>query len=415
MESNVVLKLIDKNNLYYTYNDWILGTIYMNKYKDIDLKSIKVISDVFLKDKNYVYYFWYKKENYKDSWNIYKWLKLQQLHQVDINSFEILSDIFLKDKNHIFYINKNYNSDNNQIKILKEADVDTFKVLNEVYAIDKNNVYFEEKRQPYDKDMKVVRFVPNFNIKTLSNVDIETFVIIDWHFAKDKNNYFWLKCIDTDEWHCDWEEIDFIDILTQDDYNEKIKKLTYEAKNSFQVINNNFLKDKKYIYSSNWEKYAFLDYDTFQALWMGLCKDKNGVYCLYWYSELKKIDFLDKDTILIPEYEYSNNNEYESYLVDKNWTYIWNKLNQNIKKMNISSGKFKPITSDIFRINNQMYIKINSTDNIELQSIDFIDVMSLQFYTPYIFKDKHNIYTFDNKNWITIQKDVDYATFREIF
>lgn len=83
--------------------------------------------------------------------------------------------------------------------------------------------------------------------------------------------------------------------------------------------------------------------------------------------------------------------------------------------MHISWGKFRPITSDIFRINNQMYIKINSTDNIELQSIDFTDVMSLQFYTPYIFKDKHNIYTFDNKNWITIQKDVDYATFREIF
>lgn len=113
-EEPLSLNATSLNEFYFKYN---CSIYYKNRdyhrLNEADLKSFKIISDEFAKDKNYVYRHGIK------------------IKKADINSFKVLNWPFSKDKNNVY----------ERSNIIKGADPQTFVVINDRKAKDKNREY----------------------------------------------------------------------------------------------------------------------------------------------------------------------------------------------------------------------------------------------------------------------------------
>jgi len=134
----------DINNVYYM--DQII--------EGADSNSFVILSRKFGKDNIFVYEYLLKKENYdaesfevlsvdrnntaqywKDKNGVYfKYL----IEGADSNSFILLSNLYSKDNNNVYYCFYS------KCEIIKEADAATFLYLNDGYAEDKNNKYYAD-------------------------------------------------------------------------------------------------------------------------------------------------------------------------------------------------------------------------------------------------------------------------------
>ena len=207
-----------------------------------------------------------------------------------------------------------------------KIDKATFQEIDAVYAKDKNGVYVWENR----------------GWKKLEGIDPITFQIINIsgsarRYLKDKNGIY---------------------NIDGDSDNLVLEKLPYDPQ-TYEVINQLYLKDKKNIYYSN-RKIIGADLPTFQIGSDGFSKDKNNIYL-----EGKKILGVDRDTIKIIELP---------YIKDKNNVYYGNK-------------------------------KIEGADKNTFELIyDFGSVVN-----GYYSKDKNNVY-YENKKL----KGIDVKTFKKI-
>lgn len=117
------------------------GKIYYSAYEieGVDIKSFKVISCPYSKDKNHVY------------------IHNQPIVGVDIESFEVIRELFSKDKNNVYM---GYGK-------IDGAEPQSFVLLGNGYCKDKNSVWW--------------------NGNKIENADPDTFELVGYSEAKDKN------------------------------------------------------------------------------------------------------------------------------------------------------------------------------------------------------------------------------------
>ena len=119
---------------------------YKKAIDKLDLESIKILDDKYIKDKNNVY------------------LRCSVVAGRDPESFEVLSYFYTKDKNGVFY----------ETGELKGANPETFIILSDHYGKDKNNVYYNNKK--------------------LSKADSKTFEVFQ-NYGKDRNNVYYREIL----------------------------------------------------------------------------------------------------------------------------------------------------------------------------------------------------------------------------
>lgn len=254
----------DKLNIYF---DWKV-------IKWVDLKSFKVISDIFAKDKMNI--FWWE----------------EKINEIDSKTFQILDDFYLKDKENIFYISQ-FDSiikvewaDINSFKTIKgisksgidfryakdkkyiyhswtkihNSDSKTFQFINECYSKDKNNVYV------IDLDI--------YNLDIIKGVDPDTFELLQYHYSKDKNKVFYSDCF--------WI----------------VKTLNIVDSNTVKVINSEYFKDKNntyYIWTWTLWELKIVDWINIKNF---KSKKENDLHKDKQKSNTDKIEVTNKNAIL---------------------------------------------------------------------------------------------------------------------
>jgi len=303
-------------------------------FKNADPSSFTIINEVYTKDKNNVYKYGEKLGGldaktfkilyysplgsfYKDKNGVY-WDEIR-ITDIDIATLQILSMGYIKDINNVYF--HSYKMPN--------ADAKSFRVLNDArgipsIAIDKDYVFWTTK---------ILKEVSPNNINIV--IDLYEWLNDDYWFAiiynDGKGDYELLKCnrikasnLPTGEYYilkeqvyysggyCEGKEIEGADwksfqVLNQK-YTKDKKYVYYEGKSisnldpkSMQLFGGNHGKDKHYyfrngrVYSSKSRKTKKFDFATFQSIgnsW-GFYKDKNHVYD----DDLKIIEGVDPKTI----------------------------------------------------------------------------------------------------------------------
>ena len=154
---------------------------------------------------------------------------------------------------------------------------------------------------------------------------------------------------------------------------EEYKKIRF---NNLQLFKNYIQTNRKKIISSQLDKYSITDDESFRRY---ICVDKNGFY--YIFNEKSIMDFtiiLDAYTIDLPEFieKYNKANEQTKVGMNiekivqafnnKDYEYVYNKLDQTFKKNNFSSlDKFTIYGQKSFYNNTEIeYSKIEKEGNI---------------------------------------------------
>jgi hypothetical protein len=220
------------------------------KIEGADSETFKVISESdesYLADKNFVYFYGSKLEN------------------ADVNTFELLDFGYAKDKNSVYF-----SGDSTK---MEGVEAESFQVLNEYYTKDKNAVYFGAGDYMW-------------SIQQVKNVDVETFETIDGQafYAKDKNNIYF------------------------SDGGAIAKVIENTDPQTFEVLGNNYSKDKNSVYSKD-KLMPNADLDSFKLLKHHYAKDEANVY----YGD-KILTDADPSTFKIITYQLTkdDNNLYES-------------------------------------------------------------------------------------------------------
>lgn len=118
-------------NIHYRcfWTNWKNIFYYWKKLNNLDAKTFKLLNNVFIKDKNNVYWLSGREEApYPIKWS-------------DPNTFKALNIYYWKDKNNVYYIDRILMN----LEILGKADTKTFQLLNTEYSKDKKYVYFKWK------------------------------------------------------------------------------------------------------------------------------------------------------------------------------------------------------------------------------------------------------------------------------
>ncbi len=156
----------DNKGVYIKIQNFIEWPI-IPEYKVIawaDSKTFKALSEYMWKDKNNIFRFWWKMDNF------------------DVNTFDTFEDsYYFKDKNNIYYI-----TPFDDIVILKGADVNSFEYLSQMYdkgnyykdnyAKDKNNVYYDGKIMEADPD--------TFEVTWKGTAKDKDYSYLDWSVVK---------------------------------------------------------------------------------------------------------------------------------------------------------------------------------------------------------------------------------------
>lgn len=247
-----------------------------------------------------------------------------------------------------------------------KIDKATFQEIDAVYAKDKNGVYVWENR----------------GWKKLEGIDPITFQIINIsgsarRYLKDKNGIY---------------------NIDGDSDNLVLEKLPYDPQ-TYEVINQLYLKDKKNIYYSN-RKIIGADLPTFQIGSDGFSKDKNNIYL-----EGKKILGVDRDTIKIIELP---------YIKDKNNVYYGNKKIEGADKNTFE------LIYDFGSVVNRYYSKDKNNVYYENKKLKGIDVKTFKkisrLVDNFLIEDKNGFYIVEKDGSIAPidSKEVDIENLSQL-
>ena len=301
--------LKDKNGVYNKTGEWIM------EIEGANPKTIKVLSDFYLKDD-------------KNIFNGYS----QKIDKADLNSFEVLGQgYYAKDKNSVYYSGEKveganaktfkiisddfYSKDDKNMyagkEIVKDADLQTFNDISGTsYARDKNNLYYCDR-----------------NIKNLGKIDEKNFKIFNSDLIKNGNEIYYFG-----------------------------EKENIKNPEKFEIIktsndNENILygKDDKNVYVSR-SKYKRLkvienaDRDTFEIMKKDIrySKDKNNIYFVPKSLYYEYDTYFEQDGIIKMKSADKN-----SFVIEKNdFSYDKNSVYFMGKKINgINSDGFKIISN----------------------------------------------------------------------
>ncbi len=238
---------IDNNNVYYlnriinkadpdtftALNETFAKDKYRAYYQDrlmevSHLDSFFAFNSLYSKDRNTTYYYIYP------------------INGSDVNSFAVIDDNYSKDKNIVFY---RYN------KII-ESDPGTFEVMSKTYAKDKSNYYKDGKALSGSEQT----YFERFRKKDLSGRCGREEILGEGREEKDLTNGF----------------------LSSDNcVYFKRESILDSHLSTFAVINNEYAKDKNYIYYFSNEGITKLEYSdpvSFQILGKSYARDKYTMY-----------------------------------------------------------------------------------------------------------------------------------------
>ena len=390
----------DKNSVYYIYEN-------IDKIKEADRNSFKILDYYITKDKNNVYY------------------KGKKMENVDSESFKEFGSFIAKDKNRVFYIEGNED--------IKDIDAASFEMMGDTYYFsDKKNVFAIKYGGEFPDGQGFVK---------LKNIDRNSFSTLSKEIGKDNNGVYYLG-----------EKIDgispnnvrVIEELGQDNYilqGGNNYYLMYKSQKDSDDEETEKIKTKK-INDLN------IDFDTFKYFEMSdLYKDKNSFY-YHSDNDLKKIksdidvksaekmiklrDFIkDKNNI----YHFSdgklekinlkiNVNNLE-YLDDGNSTFSnYLRDGKNVYFVNDEGGKVKIVKNvdkNIFKVVNGNY-GVDSKNVYYLgEKLDFVGLDGLKIFNEGYLKDKKNVYeiSVNDNDEVKVKPiknlNIDVATFEYIF
>ncbi|WP_455041795.1 DKNYY domain-containing protein [Leptotrichia buccalis] len=389
----------DKNSVYYIYEN-------IDKIKEADRNSFKILDYYIAKDKNNVYY------------------KGKKMENVDSESFKEFGSFIAKDKNRVFYIEGNED--------IKDIDAASFEMMGDTYYFsDKKNVFAIKYGGEFPDGQGFVK---------LKNIDRNSFSTLSKEIGKDNNGVYYLG-----------EKIDgispnnvrVIEELGQDDYilqggnnyylmyksqkdsdDEETEKIETKKINDLNIDFDTFkyfgifdyYKDKNsfYYHSDNDLKKIKSGIDVKSAENMNnlnnIVKDKNNLYYFY-NGEIRKIDL----KIDINSLEVLNNvgYYYSDYIRDRNNVYFVDNENGKVKIV-------KNADKNTFQIVNGNYGVDRKNVYYDGENLDSVGIEGLKIFDDNYLKDNKNVYeiytTDDEKIKIRAIKNlnIDVASFENI-
>ena len=311
------------------------------KIKDVSPKGFEILDAKYVKDDKNLYRFETDSLSYFSS-NEIKTKKVS-IDGLDVKSFKVLENN--KDSYFDYYVDKsNVYIDKDNLEKITGADRNSFEILGYSIARDKNNVYNKGEK--------------------LGNIDIASFKYFDNWIAKDKNRVFYMD---------ERKDIKNADAKTfermGESYYFRDKNNVFALKNDYSDSNYNLVLEM----SKN------IDRSSFDILNNEFGKDKNGVYH---FGE--KIDGISSNNAKVVEelgdYDYIFQSGNDHYLVTVNEGNSYDKSDDNTKE------KFK-------------IKKINGL-NIDYDTFKYFEIYDL-------YKDKNNFYYHSDNDLKKIKSDID--------
>ena len=318
-------------------NTYFIG----KKIKDVSPKGFEILDTKYVKDDKNLYKFETDSLSYFSS-NEIKTKKVS-IDGLDVKSFKVLENN--KDSYFDYYVDKsNVYIDKDNLEKITGADRNSFEILGYSIARDKNNVYNKGEK--------------------LGNIDIASFKYFDNWIAKDKNRVFYMD---------ERKDIKNADAKTfermGESYYFRDKNNVFALKNDYSDSNYNLVLEM----SKN------IDRSSFDILNNEFGKDKNGVY---YFGE--KIDGISSNNAKVVEelgdYDYIFQSGNDHYLVTVNAGNSYDKSDDNTKE------KFK-------------IKKINGL-NIDYDTFKYFEIYDL-------YKDKNNFYYHSDNDLKKIKSDID--------
>ena len=318
-------------------NTYFIG----KKIKDVSPKGFEILDAKYVKDDKNLYKLEDDLSSYFSSSEIKT--KKVSIDGLDVKSFKALENN--KDSYFDYYVDKsNVYIDKDNLEKITGADRNSFEILGYSIARDKNNVYNKGEK--------------------LGNIDIASFKYFDNWIAKDKNRVFYMD---------ERKDIKNADAKTfermEESYYFRDKNNVFALKNDYSDSNYNLVLEM----SKN------IDRSSFDILNNEFGKDKNGVY---YFGE--KIDGISSNNAKVVEelgdYDYIFQSGNDHYLVTVNAGNSYDKSDDNTKE------KFK-------------IKKINGL-NIDYDTFKYFEIYDL-------YKDKNNFYYHSDNDLKKIKSDID--------
>ena len=347
------------------------------KIKDVSPKGFEILDAKYVKDDKNLYKLEDKLSSYFSS-NEIKTKKVS-IDGLDVKSFKVLENN--KDSYFDYYVDKsNVYIDKDNLEKITGADRNSFEILGYSIARDKNNVYNKGEK--------------------LGNIDIASFKYFDNWIAKDKNRVFYMD---------ERKDIKNADAKTFERMGESYY---FRDKNNVFALKNDY-SDSNY----NWvlEMSKNIDRSSFDILNNEFGKDKNGVY---YFGE--KIDGISSNNAKVVEelgdYDYIFQSGNDHYLVTVNEGNSYDKSDDNTKEkfkikkingLNIDYDTFKYFEMyDLYKDKNNFYY--HSDNDLKKIKSD-IDVKSAEKMIELrdFIKDKNNIYYFSDGKLEKINLKID--------
>ena len=318
-------------------NTYFIG----KKIKEVSPKGFEILDAKYVKDDKNLYKLEDDLSSYFSSSEIKT--KKVSIDGLDVKSFKVLENN--KDYYFDYYVDKsNVYIDKDNLEKITGADRNSFEILGYSIARDKNNVYNKGEK--------------------LGNIDIASFKYFDNWIAKDKNRVFYMD---------ERKDIKNADAKTfermEESYYFRDKNNVFALKNDYSDSNYNLVLEM----SKN------IDRSSFDILNNEFGKDKNGVYH---FGE--KIDGISSNNAKVVEelgdYDYIFQSGNDHYLVTVNAGNSYDKSDDNTKE------KFK-------------IKKINGL-NIDYDTFKYFEIYDL-------YKDKNNFYYHSDNDLKKIKSDID--------
>ena len=395
----------DKNNLYYYYGeDKILGKINENNFKILDSKLIKNGNEMYysgekaniknpekfepikVSDDKHILYG-------KDDENIYvvtsdeKHGYFKAIKNADKDTFEVMEKDtrYSKDKNNIYYAGHN-------VVQLQDVDKDSFVIGEENgFSYDKKNVYYAGRKL---NDIKP----SEFKVTRVDNNSNQSIIFL----KDDKNIYKLIEIFDK-------ETGELKSVKTAVVKNPKVDSKTFETFEYWPV----YFRDKNNVYYENelykmsLKKIEGADRNSFEILNSEFSKDKNNVY--YYGNKIKGIS-PDGFEFIGNEFVFKNHEDFISFLKDKNNVYYLKgkigKEKYEIIPLNFDSKSFKYSNKGFYELTNLNYTGYfqdkngvyyfnglaKLTPNNILSKVENADISSFVQYMAGYAKDKNKVY-----------------------
>ena len=347
------------------------------KIKDVSPKGFEILDAKYVKDDKNLY----KLEDDLSSYFLSSEIKTKKvsIDGLDVKSFKVLENN--KDSYFDYYVDKsNVYLDKDNLEKITGADRNSFEILGYSIARDKNNVYNKGEK--------------------LGNIDIASFKYFDNWIAKDKNRVFYMD---------DRKDIKNADAKTfermEESYYFRDKNNVFALKNDYSDSNYNLVLEM----SKN------IDRSSFDILNNEFGKDKNGVY---YFGE--KIDGISSNNAKVVEelgdYDYIFQSGNDHYLVTVNEGNSYDKSDDNTKEkfkikkingLNVDYDTFKYFEIyDLYKDKNNFYYH---SDNDLKKIKSGIDVKSAEKIIELrdFIKDKNNIYYFSDGKLEKINLKID--------